>query len=124
MQCTAFVEAGYETNNSISLSLTIVEGEGDLMSGLDWVPMSPFNYPRLFKVEREKCTNKVILADFEDVSGYGLGQVKGSYAPLCLETDVQPKFFPPRTFPFVLKTAVQQELHKLKTSEAWERDTC
>ena len=64
-----------------------------------------------------------LLDKYGDVFNEGVGTIKGFQAKLHVKSDVRPKFFKPRSVPYVLCSGLEDELDRLEHEGILEKVT-
>ena len=96
-----------------SLSAQVVDGAGPNLLGRDWLNRLGVTPGHVNLVEHDTKL-KEVLDRHADVFDGGLGCLKDVQIDLTMDEKVKPKFFKPRTVPFVWKTKVEEELTRLE----------
>ena len=107
------VMATYE-HQSIELSLLVVSGSGPSLIGRDWMAKIQFNW---FDIKRTRCQKEELdslINSYPSVFTDGLGTMSRFTASLDIKPGITPKFFRPRSVPFAIRDAVDQELQRLE----------
>ena len=90
------------------LSLLVVPGKGPALLGHNWLPKLKVK-PNIFHVDATDSLEQ-LLNNHVCVFGQDLGCLKGTEAKLYVDPQVKPKFFKPRSVPYMLRKKVEQEL--------------
>ena len=96
-----------------SLSAQVVDGAGPNLLGRDWLNRLGVTPGHVNLVEHDTKL-KEVLDRHADVFDGGLGCLKDVQIDLTMDEKVKPKFFKPRTVPFVWKAKVEEELTRLE----------
>ena len=96
------------------LSLMVVKGTGSTLLGRDWLSRVRLDWPGIKAISQCEDALKSLLDEFSDVFAPGVGTIKGFEAKLHIPKEAHPKFFKPRTVPFALREAVEEELARLE----------
>ena len=107
---TAVVQYGGQTK---SCSVIVVDGQGLSLVGRDW--LSKFNLvgSRVVNMCREPVRSN-LLEEYAEVFSGEPSKIQPFEAKLVLKENVQPVFCRPRSVPFAIKGAVEQELERLE----------
>lgn len=93
------------------LSLLVVVGNGPALLGRNW--MSKFKVtPSIFHVAVPDRLEQ-LLDKFAPVFGSDLGCLKGIEAKVYVDPQVKPKFFKPRSVPYMWKEKIEVELQRM-----------
>ena len=107
-----------------NLEVIVVKGKKQALLGGDWLEILCPGWEKILEIN---CNSQVkvdsLLEKFNDVFEGKVGTVKNVKASLALKENATPKFFAPRTIPFALKSAVEQEINRLEESGIWEKVT-
>ena len=107
-QCDVMVT--YE-HQSIELSLLVVSGSGPSLIGRDWMAKIQFNWFDNKRTRFQKEELDSLINSYPSIFTDGLGTMSRFTASL----DIKPgKFFRPRSVPFAIRDAIDQELQHLE----------
>ena len=95
----------------IELPLLIVKGEGPSLFGRNWLSQIKLDWGAINQVTPHIC-NKV-LDKYPDVFKDELGTLQGTRAKIHVDPQATPKFFKPRSVPYILRERVEKELDRL-----------
>ena len=101
-------------DQSLSLPVIVVSGTGPNLVGRDWLKHIKLNWAQLCAVSVPTPLQKVLNRHQTVFSGE-LGKLKGTKASIVIDSDVQPRFYKPRSLLLALKTKVETELDRLQT---------
>ena len=85
--------------------------------GRDWLRHIRLDWKKIGAV-REEVSLGTLLDKHQALFKEGLGTIHPYKAKLQVRPDAQPKFFKPRSVPFAIKPAIEQELDRLEASGA------
>ena len=100
-------------DKELCVSVHVVTGGGPNLVGRDWIDLFNINLSDINLLQHSSPL-QTVLDKFSDVFSNDLGCLKGDSVKLPLRENAQPKFFKPRTVPFVLKKKVEAELANLQ----------
>ena len=104
------------------LCLIVVSGDGPSLLGRDWLRHIRLDWKKIGAV-REEVSLGTLLDRHQALFKEGLGKIHPYKAKLQVRPDAQPKFFKPRSVPFAIKPAIEQELDRLEASGAMVKVT-
>ena len=110
---TTEVKVSYN-NKSIVLPVYVVCGVGPNLMGRDW--LSQFSVALKMPVNKvETCPllNETLLK-YDSIFNDELGCLQGHTIQIMVKDNITPKFFKPRTVPYILKKMVEEELTRLQ----------
>ena len=94
-----------------------MSGDGPSLLGRDWLRHIRLDWEKIGAV-REEVSLGTLLDNHQALFKEGLGTIHPYKAKLQVRPDAQPKFFKPRSVPFAIKPAIEQELDSLEASGA------
>ena len=103
-----------------SLLLTVVEGDGPALIGRNWLEHIKLDWKKIGSVVTDKNSSnqlQLILTRYAELFNDALGTIRSFKANLQVCPDSQPKFFKPRSVPFAIKGAIEEELDRLEVLE-------
>ena len=102
-------------NETLSLDLLVVEGDGPSLMGRDWLSKLKPNLSVFYAGNPgiDKGVEK-LLDRYADLFKEELGRVKGVEVKIHVDESARPRFFRPRPVPFVLKGRIEEELERLQ----------
>ena len=107
-----------------SLTLTVVAGDGPSLLGRNWLQLMKLNWHSIKAVNTPKDDSLNYLLDkFSDVFTGKLGTIKSFSAKLSLKAGEEPKFFKPRSVPYAVRGAIDEELDRLEQQDILEKVT-
>jgi hypothetical protein len=102
-------------DKELLLPAHIVNGGGPNLMGRDWISKFEVNLPDLKVIHHDKSGPLQALLDkYSDVFSDTLGCAKGSTVKLSVNDQAKPKFYRPRTVPYMLREKVEAELDRLQ----------
>ena len=108
------------------LPIVVVAGDGPSLLGRNWLKHIRLDWNSICTVARadaEEGSLKSLLREHEEVFKDELGTVRSLLATLHVRPDARPKFFKPRTVPFAIKGAIEQELDRLEATGVIQKVT-
>jgi len=112
------VEVVYK-NQRKKLPLVVVAGAGPTLFGRNWLEHLTINWRQVLSVTcmpTMQTQLQALLKKYHQVFTDELGTIRDLKASLQVRLDAQPKFCKPRTVPYALRPAVEQELERLEAS--------
>ena len=100
------------------LPLVIVKGNEPSLLGRHWLHHAKLNRSRINAVQVSNTSRSSVLDKFEDVFADVLGTIQSK---LTMDDSACPKFCKPRPVPLAMRTAVEQELERLKSEGMLEK---
>ena len=102
-------------NETLSLDLLVVEGDGPSLMGRDWLSKLKPNLSVFYAGNPgiDKGVEK-LLDRYADLFKEELGRVKGVEVKIHVDESARPRFFRPRPVPFALKGRIEEELERLQ----------
>ena len=95
------------------LPLTIIKGVGPTLLGRDWLSKLKLNWSKIHLLSQPNTLMET-LDRFNALFKKGLGILIGMKAKLFSKDGFRPKFFKPRSLPYVLRSKVGLELDRLQ----------
>lgn len=89
----------------------MIEGRGASLLGRNWLEVIQIDWGVIKKLSTPIYS---LLTNYPQVFQEGLGTLKEVQTRLTLKPGSTPKFFLPRSVPYALKGAIEQELEKLE----------
>ena len=98
------------------LTLYVTKQEGPCLMGREWLTSIRLDWKTtgLASINSSQTRLHQLLKRYDEVFQDDLGTMKTIKAELKLKENASPKFHRPRTVPFALKEAVEQELNRLE----------
>ena len=96
------------------LPLVVVAGGGPALFGRNWLGQIQLDWTSIHKVSTPLDQ---LLKEYKEVFRLELGTLQGVQAKLVVKPDASPKFHKPRSVPYALKTAIEQDLEHLEQAE-------
>ena len=98
------------------LTLYVTKGEGPCIMGREWLKSIRLDWRTigLATVDATQTQLHTLLETYKEVFRDELGTMNSVKAELKLKENVTPRFHRPRSVPFALKGAVEQELARLE----------
>ena len=98
------------------LTLYVIRQEGPCLLGREWLTSIRLDWKtiRLVAMDTNQTGLHEMLKRYDEVFQDELGTMKTIKAKLKLKENATPKFHRPRTVPFALKEAIEQELNGLE----------
>ena len=93
------------------LPLIVVKGQGPSLFGRNWLKEIQIDWGSIHTVTTRLDT---VLAKYQSVFKEELGTLKGIQASLEVEPNSKPRFHRPRSVPYALKDAIEQDLERLE----------
>jgi len=119
------VQVVYEQQRE-HLPIVVVAGDGPSLLGRNWLKHIRLNWNSICTITRadtEEESLKALLRAHEEVFKDELGTVRSLQATLHVRPDARPKFFKPRSVPFAIKGAIEQELDRLEATGVIQKVT-
>ena len=113
----------YQSQCVTGLSLIVVKGHGVNLLGRNWLRRITLNWSEIRTINQYKDSVESLLTEYGDVFADGLGTITGFTAKLHVPEGTRPKFCKPRTVPFAIREAVEEELARLERTGVIERVT-
>jgi len=92
------------------LPLLVVDGNGPSLFGRNWLSSITLDWR---EIKRLSTGVDGLLQQYQEIFKDELGTLKGIYAKLTVKPEATPKFFKPRSVPYALKSAIEQDLQRL-----------
>ena len=112
-------------DQKMTFAVTVIDGNVPILLGRDWLRKLKLSWGELFpvKVNSLEVDQRVqsIQIKYPEVFSGKLGCLKGFKVRIPVPSDVQPRYFKPRTMPYALKGRVDEELDKLEEQGVWSR---
>ena len=99
------------------LPLIVVTGNGPSLLGRNWLQHVRLDWKMIKKVTQHSDSKKrlqELLEKYKEVFQEELGHIKEFKAKLQVQENAKPKIFKPRSVPFAMKAAVDEELDRLE----------
>ena len=107
------IKVRYE-KKKLHLSIHVVKGSGPSLLGRDWLTHLEVNLKHINTIESDHAESVQRLLDkYPSVFKGELGCLKGAKVRLNVYPDARPKFYKPRSVPFIQKDQVNSELDNL-----------
>ena len=120
-------------SDAVNLPLIVVEGEGPLLFGRDWLAHFKLDWAALFRVAGVSRVTETgvppvtgdrsldpLLAEFSDAFLVELGCFKGEKVSIEVDPGASPRFFKARSVPLAYRARVDAELEKQISLGLWE----
>ena len=112
--CTT-VQARYSNCKQVPVVVQVVSGDGPNLLGRDWLGQLEVDLGAIqVNTLQETTALDEILDKHPKVFSADLGCMEGPKVELHIDTKVHPKFYKPRTVPFMLRDMVESELSRLE----------
>ena len=98
-------------NQSATLPLLVVKGEGPSLLGRNWLGSIKLNWHEIFWLHNASLNQ--VLEKHKAVFEPGLGKVTGYTAKILVDQGATPKYSKARTVPYFYREKVEKELNKL-----------
>ncbi|PIK56483.1 hypothetical protein BSL78_06598 [Apostichopus japonicus] len=97
------------------LLLIVIRGEGASLLGRDWLQKIRLDWNSFYvnNVTRERLSD--LLKAHSELFKEGLGLLKGTTAKIYVDSQVNPKFYKPRSVPYAMRNKVEAELDRLQS---------
>ncbi|PIK43447.1 hypothetical protein BSL78_19692 [Apostichopus japonicus] len=97
------------------LRLIVIRGEGASLLGRDWLQKIRLDWNSFYvnNVTREHLSE--LLKAHSELFKEGLGLLKGTTAKIYVDSQVNPKFYKPRSVPYAMRNKVEAELDRLQS---------
>ena len=105
------VKVTYQGQEVNHLPLLVVEGSGPSLFGRNWLHKIQLNWGEIKRVSTELDR---LMEKFPNLFKDGLGTVKNYQVKLSVDSNAKPKFCKPRSVPFALKEAIENDLGRLE----------
>ena len=113
------LQVNVECNDQRSkLPIQIVEGNGPMLLGRNWLKSIKLNWGTIKKVTNDL---EQVLNNHTDVFKDELGTMQDTTAKLYVKPNCNPKFCKPRSVPHALKEGIEQELTRLENLGVLEK---
>ena len=113
----ATVQARYSNCKQVPVVVQVVSGDGPNLLGRDWLGQLEVDLGAT-QVNTLQETGTTALDEILDkhpkIFSADLGCMEGPKVELHIDTKVHPKFYKPRTVPFMLRDMVERELLRLE----------
>ena len=117
------VRVQYEQQTQ-NLVLTVVAGEGPSLLGRNWLQYLQLNWREIKAVRNHAVGSLDYLLDkYGDIFTDELGTIKSFCAQLDVKPGEKPKFFKPRTVPYAVRSAIEDEIDRLEREGILEKVT-
>ena len=106
-----------------TFTLYVVKGGGPSLLGWDWLRHIRLDWKTIARTAKEAhpASLETLLQRYTEVFGEELGTINSVQAKLQVKPDAQPKFCRPRSVPFAIREALEQELNRLAKSGIIEK---
>jgi len=104
------VQVRYGTQEAY-LPLIVVKGSGSSLFGRNWLEAIKIDWGSIKQMLKPVDH---LLSKHQQLFQEGLGTLKDVRASLTVKPGAKPKFFRPRSVPYALKGAIEQELERLE----------
>ena len=101
-----------------TLPLVVVAGSGPSLFGLNWLDKITLDWGSIKTVKTEL---DLLLQKHEAIFRKELGTVQGVQVHLEVDPTVQPRFHKPRSVPYAIKGAIEQDLERLERNGIIEK---
>ena len=115
------VRVTYQQQPTQDLQLVIVEGSGPSLLGRNWLHHIKLDWTGIKAVLPSQQSLEGLLEKYKEIFTDELGTIKPYKAKLIVAPSPVPKFHRPRSVPFALKTAVEEELDRLESLGVLEK---
>ena len=118
---------------AVNLPLIVVEGEGPLLFGRDWLAHFKLDWSALFSVAGVSRVAETggppvtgnqaldtLIAEFPDIFRDELGCFKGDQVSIDVDSDAAPRFFKARPVPLAYRARVDAEMDRQINLGLWE----
>jgi predicted aspartyl protease len=96
------------------LEVYIVGGQGPCLVGRNWLQQLQINWSNICSIGMKGISNVEKLLDkYQSVFNDKVGTIQNHFAQLHLKEGAIPRYHRPRTVPFALKQAVEEEIERL-----------
>ena len=117
------VEVPYKQQRE-SLKLNIVSGKWPSLLGRDWLQHLKLDWGEIKALaSHTEGSLDYLIEKYNTLFTEGLGTIKTFQARLQVDPEGPPKFFKPRTTPYAIQEAVEDELDRLEREEILEKVT-
>ena len=117
------VEVQYKQQRK-SLKLTIVSGKGPSLLGRDWLQHLKLDWGEIKALaSHPEGSLGYLIEKYNTLFTEGLGTIKTFQARLQVVPESPPKFFKPRTAPYAIRGAVEDEFDRLEREGILEKVT-
>ena len=117
------VEVQYKQQRE-SLKLTIVSGKGPSLLGRDWLQHFKLDWGEIKALaSHTEGSLDYLIEKYNTLFTEGLGTIKTFQARLQVDPEGPPKFFKPRTAPYAIREAVEDEFNRLEHEGILEKVT-
>ena len=94
------------------LPLIVVEGNGPMLFGRDWLSQFTLNWKKIHLLQRSTVAD--VLKRHSTIFNAELGTLKGYEAKLQMDPTATPRFYKARSVPYSLKDMIEKELDRLE----------
>ena len=101
---------------ALRLTLVIIEGDGPTLLGRNWLHHIRLDWSSIKAVLPHQRSLKDLMEKYHEVFTDELGTIKNRKAKLSVAQSATPRFHRPRSVPFAMKNAVEDELDRLEFS--------
>ena len=101
-----------------TLPLVVVEGDGPVLLGRNWLVNLQLDWQGIKKVYTGV---ESLLQKYDELFRDELGTLKGITARLVVDENATPKFFKPRPVPYAIRGAIEQDLDRLESLGVLEK---
>ena len=105
------VNVTYQGQAAKKLPLLVVKGSGPSLFRRNWLCEIQLNWGKIKKISTELDR---LMKKFPDLFKDGLGTVQNYQVKLSVDSAAKPKFCKPRSVPFALKEAIENDLARLE----------
>lgn len=109
---TTDIEVTYE-NQTVSLPLVIVKGEGASLFGRNWLQQIRLNWSSVNSINTDDSVQEIINRH-PALFRSEIGTLQGVKAKLFVPPETQPHFYKPRPVAYAIKHKVEEELDRLQ----------
>lgn len=117
------VQVEYEQQKR-GLVLIVVAGTGPSLLGRNWLEHIQLNWREIKAISyHPRGSLQYVLDKYSDIFSVELGTIKSYSVKLSVKSEVQPKFFRPRTVPYAYRSKMEEELDRLEWEGILDRVT-
>ena len=108
----------YCDNQTVELPLLVVKGKGPSLFGRNWLNKIKLNWGKINHIMSQGYQK--VIDKYPEIFKNEMGTLKGTKAKIHVDPLAIPRFFKPRSIPYVLREKVEKELERLQKEDIIE----